>query len=251
MSSLAVLTGSDFGPGDPKQERAITERRRLEAERLKRIKDPKSRIMGIDVDALSEQVAEKQLNAAAERSLRLDYDMQRLQQDSQLAYLEQERLRAERTKLQYLDEFRKEQQGKERSREYDLNDPLSKKNDRSCATGARRSPPPLSRGRRRRPRRGPPSSARPLPLPRSRPAWTTLTRAPSPSSSSPLWSSCWAAAATGTAVARHPRTAEAWPPGLAGARRSSSARSISPPTSGHCPLGGSRWWIRTRATRTT
>ncbi len=79
MSSLAVLSGSDFGPGDPQQEHAIMERRRLEAERLKRIKDPKSRIMGVDSSALAEQVREKQLAADAEKQLRLDYDAQRLQ----------------------------------------------------------------------------------------------------------------------------------------------------------------------------
>ena len=129
MSSLALLTGSDFGPGDPKQEHAIAERRRMESDRLRRIKDPKSRIMGIDSGALAAQVLEKRAAALAEGQLRLDYDTQRLQQDAQLAYLEQERLRAERTKMQYLDEFRRTEQGKETSREFDLNDPLSKLHD--------------------------------------------------------------------------------------------------------------------------
>ena len=46
--------GVAFGPGDPQQERAIATRRALEVERLKRIKDPKSRIMGIDTEALEE-----------------------------------------------------------------------------------------------------------------------------------------------------------------------------------------------------
>ena len=59
----------------------------------------------------------------------IQYDQQRLMQDSQLAYLEQERLRAERTKAQYVDQFRATEQGKEKAREYDLNDPLSKFKD--------------------------------------------------------------------------------------------------------------------------
>jgi len=128
-SMLEGENGVAFGPGDPQQERAIATRRALEVERLKRIKDPKSRIMGIDTEALAAQVAEKQAAAAADKALRMEYDTQRLQQDAQLAYLEQERLRAERTKAQFIDQFRATEQGKEKSREYDLNDPLSKKKD--------------------------------------------------------------------------------------------------------------------------
>lgn len=124
-----MSTGSLFGPGDPTQERAIATRRAMEASRLQRIKDPKSRIMGIDTEALASQVAEKKAQLAAEKTLQNAYDAQRLQQDAQLAYLEQERLRAERTKAQFVDQFRMTEQGKEKSREYDLNDPLSKFKD--------------------------------------------------------------------------------------------------------------------------
>jgi hypothetical protein len=52
MAEQAMSTGSLFGPGDPTQERAIATRRAMEASRLQRIKDPKSRIMGIDTEAL-------------------------------------------------------------------------------------------------------------------------------------------------------------------------------------------------------
>jgi len=128
-SEIDQSTGSAFGPGDPAMERQIERRRQLEAERLQRIKDPKSRIMGIDTEALSAQIAEKQAATAAEKALASQFDHQRLQQDAQLAYLEQERLRAERTKAQYVDQFRATEQGKDKSREYDLNDPLFKKND--------------------------------------------------------------------------------------------------------------------------
>jgi hypothetical protein len=129
MAEQAMSTGSLFGPGDPTQERAIATRRAMEASRLQRIKDPKSRTMGIDTEALSSQVAEKKAQLAAEKTLQNAYDAQRLQQDAQLAYLEQERLRAERTKAQFVDQFRMTEQGKEKSREYDLNDPLSKFKD--------------------------------------------------------------------------------------------------------------------------
>jgi len=127
--------GSLFGPGDPGKERAIATRRAMEASRLQRIKDPKSRIMGIDIDAIGAQVAEKQAAAAADNALRSEYDTQRLQQDAQLAYLEQERLRAERMKAQFVDQFRATEQGKEKAREYDLNDPLSKFKDLPSRVG--------------------------------------------------------------------------------------------------------------------
>merc|ERR1719399_2382927 len=91
--------------------------------------------MGIDTDALAAQVAEKQASAAADKALRLQYDTQRLQQDAQLAYLEQERLRAERMKAQFIDQFRASEQGKEKAREYDLNDPLSKFKDLPARVG--------------------------------------------------------------------------------------------------------------------
>jgi len=129
MSTLSVLSGSDFGAGDPKQEAAIAQRRALEAERLKRVKDPKLRTMGIDTQALAVQVTEKEEMAAAEKELSAAYDAQRLLLDQQLAYCEQERLRAEKTKHQAQDEFRATMQGKEMAREYDLNDPKSKLND--------------------------------------------------------------------------------------------------------------------------
>jgi len=131
----AEMSGSAFGPGDPAMEKAIMTRRAMEAARLQRIKDPKSRIMGIDTDALAAQIAEKQRAAAIEKELAAEYDAQRLAQDSQLAYLETERLRAERTKLMYVDQFRKTEQGKEKMREYDLNDPLVLKKDLPARCG--------------------------------------------------------------------------------------------------------------------
>jgi len=130
MSALSVLSaGTDFGAGDPKQDAAIAQRRALEAERLKRVKDPKLRTMGIDAEALASQVMEKEDMDAAEKALSMAYDKQRLLQDEQLAYLEQERLRAEKNKSAAIDDFRATMQGKEMSREYDLNDPKGKLND--------------------------------------------------------------------------------------------------------------------------
>ena len=135
MSSLSVLSGSDFGPGDAKQDAAIGQRRALEAERLKRVKDPKLRTMGIDTQALTAQVEEKEAMTDAQKQLDSAYDQQRMLMDQQLAYLEQERLRAERSKAQAQDDFRSTYQGKEKGREFDLNDPSSKLNDQPARVG--------------------------------------------------------------------------------------------------------------------
>lgn len=135
MSALSVLSGSEFGAGDPKQDAAIAQRRALEAERLKRVKDPKLRTMGVDCEALAAQVTERHEMEAAEKALSQAYDQQRLLQDQQLAYLEQERLRAEKAKSCALEDFRATVQGKEMSREYDLNDPKSKLNDLPARVG--------------------------------------------------------------------------------------------------------------------
>ena len=87
MSALSVLSGSDFGACDPKQEAAISQRRALEAERLKRVNDPKLRTMGIDCQAIATQIAEKEEATAADKALNMAYDQQRLLMDAQLAYL--------------------------------------------------------------------------------------------------------------------------------------------------------------------
>lgn len=136
MSTLSVLSGDDFGNAtDPKLERAIEERRKLERERLDRIKDPKMRTMGIDTSALAAQINEKLAMKGAEDARDAAYDQQRLLQDQQLAYLEQQRLKVDKATLKDLEAFRAEQQGKHRSRDYDLNDPKARFNDTPARVG--------------------------------------------------------------------------------------------------------------------
>ena len=126
---------SALGGGDPKTDAMIERRRALDKERLTRIKDPKTRTMGIDTDALAAQVADKQAAKASEKLRDLAYDNERLLLDQQLAYLEQERLRAERTKAVGVADYITTYQGKEKSREYDLSDPLALKKDEPARTG--------------------------------------------------------------------------------------------------------------------
>ena len=130
-----AATESLFGPPDPAMDAKLQKRRAMEAARLQRIKDPKSRVMGIDTDALAAQVEEKQLAAAREKQLSMAYDQQRLSMDNSLAYMEQERLRIERVQKVYIDEFRHTEQGKGKMREYDLNDPLALKKDLPARCG--------------------------------------------------------------------------------------------------------------------
>ena len=80
-----ILGGGDTTVG------LIEQRRRLDKERLQRIKDPKTRTMGINTDALAAQVAAKQAAKQQEAVRNLAYDNERLMLDQQLAYLEQAR----------------------------------------------------------------------------------------------------------------------------------------------------------------
>lgn len=116
-------TSTFFGAGESNRDAAIAQRRALEAERLKRVKDPKLRTMGIDLAALDAQVAEKKAMAAAEKALDDAYDQQRMAYDQHLAQLERERIQKEKERQAALEEYRASMQGKEKSRDYDLNDP--------------------------------------------------------------------------------------------------------------------------------
>ena len=82
-----ILGGGDSTVG------LIEERRRLDKLRLQRIKDPKTRTMGINTEALAAQVAAKQAAKQEEVVRNLAYDNERLLLDQQLAYLEQARPR--------------------------------------------------------------------------------------------------------------------------------------------------------------
>jgi len=113
----------------------IDRRRMLDKERLNRIKDPKTRTMGIDANALADQVAEKQAAKQGEKLRDLAYDNERLLLDQQLAFLEQERLRAERQKNADVAQFTKEYQGRDKSREYELSRKDGLKIDEPARTG--------------------------------------------------------------------------------------------------------------------
>lgn len=103
---------------------ALDERRKREAARLARIKDPKL-ANKVDVDALASQIAKKKAMKEAEAAYNAAANREALAMDQQLIHLEQERLRAEKEKLQALGEYRQSMQGRTMAREYDLYDPAA------------------------------------------------------------------------------------------------------------------------------
>jgi len=119
---MSVMSMKTVLVGDTKEELALVARREREAERLLRIKDP-SKCGKVPVEALDAQVAEKAAAAKAAKDLNAAYDSERLYVDQQLSYLEQERRRAEREKLQEVQRFRESLQGRGMAREFDLNNP--------------------------------------------------------------------------------------------------------------------------------
>jgi len=129
-----LSTTSDLGAYDAKQAAAIETRRRLEAERLARIRDPKTRTMGIDTQSLALQIAEKDAARAAQYEVDQTYGENAVAMDRQLSLMEQERLRAVRSINKNVDDFRRDCQGKTLSREFDLNNPDELKNDLPART---------------------------------------------------------------------------------------------------------------------
>lgn len=128
------MTSQLCGTFDAREERGLADRRAREAERLRRIKDP-ALYSKVDTAALDAQVAEKQAKKAADAAVRQAYDEERLQQDQQIAYLEQERLRVERQRLKDENDFRKTQQGRTLAREFDLSDPMKRRGELPARVG--------------------------------------------------------------------------------------------------------------------
>ncbi|XP_023380800.1 RIB43A-like with coiled-coils protein 1 isoform X4 [Pteropus vampyrus] len=76
---MAVYKGPEMFkldlPPDPKEVAAIEARRNREKERQSRIFNARTRVIGVDVEALNSQVEERRLREAAERSKEAAYEM--------------------------------------------------------------------------------------------------------------------------------------------------------------------------------
>ncbi|CAL8323580.1 unnamed protein product [Merluccius merluccius] len=81
-------------PGDDSTEVAVERRRAAEAERKARIFNTRSRVMGVDLDTLDHQVAERQLQRDAERQQ--EKHLEHLRRSQDIALLQQVREEEER-----------------------------------------------------------------------------------------------------------------------------------------------------------
>ncbi|CEM19482.1 unnamed protein product [Vitrella brassicaformis CCMP3155] len=107
---------------DEKEAIDVNRRREYEAERKKRIFDPKIRTIGIDKEALDRQVAEKQARKEKERDEERLYAQQTLYYDAVLKRQEIEKRRLKRQVEEEGKTFSLTQLRREQRREYDLDD---------------------------------------------------------------------------------------------------------------------------------
>ncbi|TPX36129.1 hypothetical protein SmJEL517_g01472 [Synchytrium microbalum] len=117
-------------PSDIKEQAVIERRRRAEEERKNRIFAPKTRQLGIDVDAIAQQVQEKKRVGDMERQRVAAFDRAAKETAQILEALEGEIQNQRRINQRSLVQFHATNQRPEMRREYDLNDPQSLRKDR-------------------------------------------------------------------------------------------------------------------------
>lgn len=124
---------------DLKEAACIEFRRKNEEERKRRIFNPRTRLIGVDLEALDKQVVEKESQRQHEANIQRQYDNELDARNHQLS-LQLQALAAERHKLQCeINGFRANFQRREQTREFDLNDPQYLRNGlsgRDPITGA-------------------------------------------------------------------------------------------------------------------
>lgn len=108
---------------DLKEAARIEFRRKNEEERKRRIFNPRTRLIGVDRDALDQQLMEKKQHREHEAEIQRQFDNELDRQNHELN-MQLSALAAERLKLQCeMNEFRAKCQRREQTREFDLNDP--------------------------------------------------------------------------------------------------------------------------------
>ncbi|EGF81576.1 hypothetical protein BATDEDRAFT_33115 [Batrachochytrium dendrobatidis JAM81] len=115
--------------GDTLHNAAIQRRQRLDEERKQRIFNPKVRILGIDLQALDEQIQiknelkeiDKQRNDALDKSSKLNNDI--------LQLMDEQVQKARRHCLQQTNQYRRDHQQPHQRRDYDLYDPKALQKD--------------------------------------------------------------------------------------------------------------------------
>ncbi|XP_022921008.1 RIB43A-like with coiled-coils protein 1 [Onthophagus taurus] len=118
MLNFQLMTDKD------RKEAALLERKRaIEEERKKRIFNPRTRLYGVDYEALEKQLAEKHKREAEEREVERFYSIQTAKYDEISKALDLKEREERRRIQQEINEFRKNYQKPEDRREFDLNDP--------------------------------------------------------------------------------------------------------------------------------
>ncbi|XP_053435428.1 RIB43A-like with coiled-coils protein 1 isoform X2 [Nycticebus coucang] len=112
----------DLSP-DPKEAAAIEARRNREKERQSRFFNVRNRIMGVDVEALNNQVEERKLREAREQNKEAAYATNQVQYDLVAQMLEKEQAERTRRLAKKVQEFREQKQQLKNRREFDLWDP--------------------------------------------------------------------------------------------------------------------------------
>ncbi|XP_026280117.1 RIB43A-like with coiled-coils protein 2 [Frankliniella occidentalis] len=114
---------------DLREAAAIERRRRNEEQRKCRIFNVRNRVIGVDTDALGDQIKEKHRIAEDERRRQLVFDQQRVR-DDQLAIITERQIQEEKKRLnQEINSFRQYYQRPEDRREFDIYDPNSLKKE--------------------------------------------------------------------------------------------------------------------------
>ncbi|XP_011381740.1 RIB43A-like with coiled-coils protein 1 isoform X3 [Pteropus vampyrus] len=124
---MAVYKGPEMFkldlPPDPKEVAAIEARRNREKERQSRIFNARTRVIGVDVEALNSQVEERRLREAAERSKEAAYGTNQVQYDLVAQMLEKEEAERTRRLAKKVQDFREQKQQLRNRCEFDLSDP--------------------------------------------------------------------------------------------------------------------------------
>ncbi|KAJ1529139.1 hypothetical protein ONE63_005948 [Megalurothrips usitatus] len=108
---------------DLREAAAIERRRRNEEQRKCRIFNVRNRVIGVDIEALDDQIKEKRRLAEEERRRQLAFDQQRAR-DDQIAILTDRQIQEEKKKLsQEINTFRQYYQRPQDRREFDIYDP--------------------------------------------------------------------------------------------------------------------------------
>ncbi|TPX76569.1 hypothetical protein CcCBS67573_g02175 [Chytriomyces confervae] len=122
-------------PLDNLQQAAINRRQKLDEDRKKRIFDPKTRVFGIDVTALDEQLRIKNQIKEFDRERDASYHQYSNYTNQILSLMDDQTAQARRSHLQKINAFRATQQTPSQSRDFDLVDPHALLKDLPARTG--------------------------------------------------------------------------------------------------------------------